>query len=366
MLLATPGAGAPPQPGSPDGIGGARRRRRQRQSEAAGPRRRHADPAGERQQGDRRRADRARQRRRGPAGGRRQPSAVDDANAAITAAQQRFDTFAASTYVNGPSASYLTATDPADIIDTAAAGQTLSVSSQQVITNLQRARTEQVNKESAARLAKQKADQAVADAQTSQETAVSALTQAQQTFGDQQAELDQLTAERSAAQAKLDAGRATGRRRRRGQPAATARRGARLATAASRTGTARPLRRDPAAGNWDNACGIRRCPRSRAHSSAATRSRSSTRCSASRPPRRRSPSTWAATSCRSSESCPTPSGFTNGAIPARLRQAGLRVRDPARHVADGRALLVGWRQRGRAEHAASTPVPAQSDSTAQA
>ena len=57
----------------------------------------------------------------------------------------------------------------------------LSVSSQQVITNLQRARTEQVNKESAARLAKEKADQAVIDAETSQQTAVSALTQAQQT-----------------------------------------------------------------------------------------------------------------------------------------------------------------------------------------
>ncbi len=47
---------------------------------------------------------------------------VKDANAAIAAAQQRFDSFAAATYVNGPSGSYLTAADPADIIDTAAAG----------------------------------------------------------------------------------------------------------------------------------------------------------------------------------------------------------------------------------------------------
>jgi peptidoglycan DL-endopeptidase RipA len=132
---------------------------------------------------------------------------VQEANTAITAAQQRFDTFAAATYVNGPSDSYLTATDPADIINTAAAGQTLSVSSQQVITNLQRARTEQVNKESAARLAKQNADTAVADAEASQQTAVSALTQAQQTFGAQQAELDRLTSERAAAQAKLDEAR---------------------------------------------------------------------------------------------------------------------------------------------------------------
>jgi cell wall-associated NlpC family hydrolase len=132
---------------------------------------------------------------------------LDDANAAIAAAQQRFDQFAASTYVNGPSASYVTATDPADILDTAATGQTLSLSSQQVIANLQRSRTEQVNRESAARLAKQKADQAVIDAQTSQDAAVTALTDAQKTFGGQQAELDRLTAERSAAQAKLEQAR---------------------------------------------------------------------------------------------------------------------------------------------------------------
>jgi cell wall-associated NlpC family hydrolase len=132
---------------------------------------------------------------------------VTDANAAIAAAQQRFDTFAAATYVNGPSSSYLTATDPADILSTAAIGQTLSASSQQVITNLQRARTEQVNKQSAARLAKQNADKAVTDAEASQQNAVSALTLAQQTFKSQQAQLDQLTAERATAQAKLDAAR---------------------------------------------------------------------------------------------------------------------------------------------------------------
>ncbi len=129
--------------------------------------------------------------------------ALNDANAAISSAQQRFDTFAASTYMNGPSASYVTAKDPADIIDTAATGQTLNASTQQAITDLQRARTEQVNRESAARLAKQKADEAVVDAQSSQDAAVASLTQAQQTFKGQQADLDRLSADRSAAQAKL-------------------------------------------------------------------------------------------------------------------------------------------------------------------
>ena len=129
--------------------------------------------------------------------------AVDDSTAAINSAQQRFDTFAASTYVNGPSSSYLTASNPADILDTASAAQALAASSQQVVADLQRARTEQVNQESAARLAKQKADQAVVDAQASQDAAVSALTSAQQMFSDQKGELNELTAERNAAAAKL-------------------------------------------------------------------------------------------------------------------------------------------------------------------
>src|SRR5882762_154882 len=175
---------------------------------------------------------------------------VTEANTAITAGHHRVDTLAAATYVNGPSDTYLTASDPADIINTAAAGQTLSVSSQQVITDLQRARTEQVNKESAARLAKQNADKAVADAEASQQTAVSALTQAQQTFGAQQAELDRLTSERAAAQAKLDEARnwsapATGRPA--AQPAA-----APSGDAAANWDRA-PGARDARSGNWDAA-----------------------------------------------------------------------------------------------------------------
>jgi peptidoglycan DL-endopeptidase RipA len=134
---------------------------------------------------------------------------VKDANAAITAAQQRFDAFAAATYVNGPSGSYLTAANPDDIIATATAGQTVAASSQQVMTDLLRARTEQANKESAARAAQQKADQAAADAQRSQDDAVAALTDAQREFGTQRAEIDRLVAERNAAQARLDTARAT-------------------------------------------------------------------------------------------------------------------------------------------------------------
>ena len=51
---------------------------------------------------------------------------VKDANTAIAAAQQRFDTFAAVDLHERTVASYVTATDPADILDTAATGQTLA------------------------------------------------------------------------------------------------------------------------------------------------------------------------------------------------------------------------------------------------
>jgi peptidoglycan DL-endopeptidase RipA len=132
---------------------------------------------------------------------------VKNADAAIAAAQKRFDRFAVASYVNGPSDSYLTAAGPDDMIATAAAGQALAASSQQVMDNLQRARTEQLNKDSSARLAKQKADKAVADAQSSQNTAVAALTSAQHKFGEQQQEVTRLGDERHAAQARLDAAR---------------------------------------------------------------------------------------------------------------------------------------------------------------
>ena len=77
---------------------------------------------------------------------------VKNADAAITSAQKRFDRFAVASYVNGPSDGYLTAAGPDDMIATAAAGQALAASSQQVMDNLQRARTEQLNKDSSARM----------------------------------------------------------------------------------------------------------------------------------------------------------------------------------------------------------------------
>lgn len=174
--------------------------------------------------------------------------AVTEANAAITAAQRRFDTFAAATYVNGPSAALVIARTPDEIIATTTAGQTLALSSERVMVGLKRARTEAVNSDAAARLAKDKADQAVADAQSSQDAAVAALSAAQETFRSQQAEIDRLAAERTVAQQKLDAARASS------APAAVP------AAAAAAVGAVPAAQAAAAAGsspadNWDRASG---------------------------------------------------------------------------------------------------------------
>lgn len=133
--------------------------------------------------------------------------AVKDATAAIATAQRKFDAFAASTYINGPSASLVMARTPEEIISTASAGQTLALSSQQVMAGLERARTEVVNKDSSARLAAKRADQAVLDAKSTQDAAVDALRTVQQSFREQKVEIDRLAAERKMAQQKLEAAR---------------------------------------------------------------------------------------------------------------------------------------------------------------
>jgi cell wall-associated NlpC family hydrolase len=133
--------------------------------------------------------------------------AVSDANVAVAAAQERFDKFAAATYVNGPAVSSLTGASPEDVMATATAEQTLALSFQQALADLRRARTDLVNKESTARGTQQVADEAAVDAQRSLDTAAAALTEAQAGFGAQQAEVDRLVDERDAAQARLDAAR---------------------------------------------------------------------------------------------------------------------------------------------------------------
>ena len=58
---------------------------------------------------------------------------VTEANAAIVDAQRRFDTFAAASYINGPSASLVMARTPDEIIASASAGEALALSSREVM-----------------------------------------------------------------------------------------------------------------------------------------------------------------------------------------------------------------------------------------
>jgi peptidoglycan DL-endopeptidase RipA len=129
--------------------------------------------------------------------------AVADATAAITSARQRFDQYAVANYVNGPSASYLTAASPEDLIETDSQEQTLARSFVVAMATLQRARTEQANKESAARAAEQSAIAAADAARRSEGNAVAALSAAERDFGARRAEVDQVRARRDAARARL-------------------------------------------------------------------------------------------------------------------------------------------------------------------
>jgi cell wall-associated NlpC family hydrolase len=131
--------------------------------------------------------------------------AVADANAAIASAQQRFDRFAAATYVNGPSASYLTAVSPESLIETDSQEHVLAQSFVVAVDTLRRARTLLANKESAARAAQQRASAAANAARQSQDDAVTALGAAQRDFGVRRAEVDQARARRDAARARLAA-----------------------------------------------------------------------------------------------------------------------------------------------------------------
>ena len=136
------------------------------------------------------------------------------------------------------------------------------------MTNLQRARIEQVNRESTTRLTKKKADQATVDAQTSMDTAVAALTNAQHTFADQQGEINQLAAQRDEAKAKLQAARQAAAPAAAAAPAVAAAAPGRPAGAGgcrpggpgvARTGTAVPPRRTALRPSATSVSGTPRC-----------------------------------------------------------------------------------------------------------
>ncbi|VEG17310.1 invasion protein Inv1 [Mycolicibacterium phlei] len=133
--------------------------------------------------------------------------AVDAANGAIAAAQGKFDRMAVATYMAGPSGSYLTATNPDDVVRLASVTKSVESSSQTVMDNLRRARTEQVNKQSQARAIQEKADQATADAQKQQDDLVAAMHDVQKKLESQRGVASELAAKKKSAEAQLAAAR---------------------------------------------------------------------------------------------------------------------------------------------------------------
>ncbi|ODQ91096.1 NlpC/P60 family peptidoglycan endopeptidase RipA [Mycolicibacterium flavescens] len=133
--------------------------------------------------------------------------ALADSQTAIDATQQRFDDFAASTYMNGPSRALPLADAPEDLHSAAATQQTYVIAFSRVKDDLHRKQAERANRLSTARQARLDADAAAAEAQRRQDGAVAELVAAQRAFADQQSDLTRLAAERDTAQARLTAAR---------------------------------------------------------------------------------------------------------------------------------------------------------------
>lgn len=138
--------------------------------------------------------------------------ALADAGTQIQVAQRKFDEFAKSSYTQGSGvasmASFLGSTGPEDVLDRARVLKVLSNGQNAVLDGLQRARTEQANRDSSARDAKQQADDAASAAESRKAGAEQAITAAQAAL---QAEADSKAAiesQRNAAQVELDAARA--------------------------------------------------------------------------------------------------------------------------------------------------------------
>ncbi|QBJ98905.1 NlpC/P60 family protein [Rhodococcus sp. ABRD24] len=137
--------------------------------------------------------------------------ALRDAGTQIERAQQRFTDYAVASYTKGRNvaslSSFFGATGPDDVLDRAQVMRLLSASQKAVLENLQRARTEQANRDSAAREAKQRADAAASEAESKKSEAEQAITVARTALQEQASRKAQIEADRNSAQARLDAAR---------------------------------------------------------------------------------------------------------------------------------------------------------------
>ncbi len=151
-------------------------------------------------------------------------TALADSQTAIDATQQRFDEFAASTYMNGPSRALPLAGSPEEILTATSTQQTYLIAFSKVKEDLRRSQTERANRLSAAKQARLDADAAAAEAQRRQDEAVTELVDAQRAFTNQQSDLTRLAAERDSAQTRLTSARpvaATGHQPAAAHPGAT-------------------------------------------------------------------------------------------------------------------------------------------------
>ncbi|WP_254699181.1 NlpC/P60 family protein [Rhodococcus sp. SGAir0479] len=137
--------------------------------------------------------------------------ALRDAGTQIDQAQKRFTEYAVESYTKGRNvaslSSFFGAKGPEDILDRAQLMRRLSASQKAILENLQRARTEQANRDSAAREAKQRADAAAGVAESKKAAAEQAIASARAALQEQAGRKAQIEASRNAAQAQLDAAR---------------------------------------------------------------------------------------------------------------------------------------------------------------
>ncbi|NLE81608.1 MAG: C40 family peptidase [Rhodococcus sp.] len=138
--------------------------------------------------------------------------ALRDAGAMIEFAQKDFDKFAVSSYTQGTNISLFStligSDGPRDLLDRAQILKLLAANQKAVLDGLQRARTEQANRDSANRAAKQEAEAAEAAAAARKADAEQAIVVARNALSEQTAKKEQIEADRAVAQAQLDAARA--------------------------------------------------------------------------------------------------------------------------------------------------------------
>lgn len=139
--------------------------------------------------------------------------ALEDSNTQIEQARERFTDYAVESYTKGRNAaslsSFFGASGPDEILDRAQIMRRLSAGQKAALDNLQRARTAQANRDSAAREAKQRADAAAGAAESKKVEAEQAIAGARAALEEQSARKAEVEASRDAAQAQLDAARGT-------------------------------------------------------------------------------------------------------------------------------------------------------------